>query len=184
MISIAAPTKPKVDREAFPIPGPYKNKKKYTSHNLIRYTCMFIKLTSTRTKKTNILHEIQPSIQNLRGILMGWPASLPSCATAPGSFPTPVTCITKTDGLMIHTSWTLHLPIMLHGTLHYFGNQNKMSQKWTLQLFAIPRAERPPPLKPFSSCASSCTATRRGRQHRVIKTLLVIKDSSPLSAIL
>lgn len=28
MISIAAPTKPKVDREAFPIPGPYKNNKK------------------------------------------------------------------------------------------------------------------------------------------------------------
>lgn len=37
MISIAAPTKPKVDREAFPIPGPYKNKKKiyFTQFNKI-----------------------------------------------------------------------------------------------------------------------------------------------------
>lgn len=26
MISSAAPTKPKVDKEAFPIPGPYKEK--------------------------------------------------------------------------------------------------------------------------------------------------------------
>lgn len=27
MISSAAPTKPKVDKEAFPIPGPYERKK-------------------------------------------------------------------------------------------------------------------------------------------------------------
>lgn len=53
MISIAAPTKPKVDREAFPIPGPYK-KKKYTLHHLRRYMRMFINLTSTRTKKPNM----------------------------------------------------------------------------------------------------------------------------------
>lgn len=31
MISSAAPTKPKVDKEAFPIPGPYKEKD--TCHN-------------------------------------------------------------------------------------------------------------------------------------------------------
>lgn len=40
MISSAAPTKPKVDREAFPIPGPYKEKN--TLNNLIRYMQLFI----------------------------------------------------------------------------------------------------------------------------------------------
>lgn len=63
MISSAAPTKPKVDREAFPIPGPYKEKN--TLHNLIRYTQLFIKLTSIRTKKPNILHEIQPFLNSV-----------------------------------------------------------------------------------------------------------------------
>lgn len=45
MISSAAPTKPKAEREAFPIPGPWGGKKKHFSEFSDTITFGFSKIT-------------------------------------------------------------------------------------------------------------------------------------------